>query len=229
MEYMNFIHWCINQYIVMANRVKNSIYRKNGQYTPALLDITLAQKCIFLTALINDLPLVRGDNGIVYDQINQGLIASYEKIKGTWKGKNKECINTSRLYVRESFSGDLFFLQLMIAADDLYYGGDLENNTWVEQNMIDLPVDRELSLNRHARLKDGYKRGGLVDRELGENGGGKRISAKDFLSKFIKIIDKEKDIFYMRDEFGVESQWFDYMKIYNFYEHYWYLAEYEFV
>ena len=79
------------------------------------------------------------------------------------------------------------------------------------------------------RLQDGCKPGGLVDRELGENGGGKRISAKDFLSKFIKIIDKEKDIFYMLDEFGVESQWFDYMKIYNFYEHYWYLAEYEFV
>ena len=54
MEYMNFIHWCINQYIVMANCVKNRIYRKNGQYTPALLDITLAQKCIFLTAMINE-------------------------------------------------------------------------------------------------------------------------------------------------------------------------------
>lgn len=205
MEYMNFIHWCVNQYIVMANCVKNSIYRKNGQYTPALLDITLAQKCIFLTALINDLPFVRGDKGIVYDQINQGLIASYEKIKGTWKGKNKECINTSRLYVGESFSGDLFFLQLMIAADDLYYGGDLENNTWVEQNMINLPVERELSLNRHRE----------------------KINAKNFLSKFTKIIDKEKDIFYMRDEFDVENQWFDYMKIYNFYEYYWYLAEYE--
>ena len=205
MEYMNFIHWCINQYIVMANCVKNSIYRKNAQYTPALLDITLAQKCIFLTALINDLPLVRGDKGIVYDQIKQGLVASYEKIKGTWKGKNKDCINTSRFYVGESFSGDLFFLQLMIAVDDLYYGGDLENNTWVEQYMLDLPVDRELGVNRHRE----------------------KINAKNFLSKFTKIIDKEKDIFYMRDEFGVESQWFDYMKIYNFYEHYWYLAEYE--
>ena len=205
MEYMNFIHWCVNQYIVMANCVKNSIYRKNAQYTPALLDITLAQKCIFLTALINNLPLVREDKRIVYDQIKQGLVASYEKIKGTWKGKNKDCINTSRLYVGESFSGDLFFLQLMIAADDLYYGGDLENNTWVEQNMINLPVERELSLNRHRE----------------------KINAKNFLSKFTKIIDKEKDIFYMRDEFDVENQWFDYMKIYNFYEYYWYLAEYE--
>lgn len=205
MEYMNFIHWCVNQYIVMANCVKNSIYRKNAQYTPALLDITLAQKCIFLTALINNLPLVREDKKIVYDQIKQGLVASYEKIKGTWKGKNKDCINTSRLYVGESFSGDLFFLQLMIAADDLYYGGDLENNTWVEQNMINLPVERELSLNRHRE----------------------KINAKNFLSKFTKIIDKEKDIFYMRDEFDVENQWFDYMKIYNFYEYYWYLAEYE--
>ena len=189
----------------MANCVKNSIYRKNAQYTPALLDITLAQKCIFLTALINNLPLVREDKKIVYDQIKQGLVASYEKIKGTWKGKNKDCINTSRLYVGESFSGDLFFLQLMIAADDLYYGGDLENNTWVEQNMINLPVERELSLNRHRE----------------------KINAKNFLSKFTKIIDKEKDIFYMRDEFDVENQWFDYMKIYNFYEYYWYLAEYE--
>ena len=205
MEYMNFIHWCVNQYIVMANCVKNSIYRKNAQYTPALLDITLAQKCIFLTALINNLPLVREDKKIVYDQIKQGLVASYEKIKGTWKGKNKDCNNTSRLYVGESFSGDLFFLQLMIAADDLYYGGDLENNTWVEQNMINLPVERELSLNRHRE----------------------KINAKNFLSKFTKIIDKEKDIFYMRDEFDVENQWFDYMKIYNFYEYYWYLAEYE--
>lgn len=205
MEYMNFIHWCVNQYIVMANCVKNSIYRKNAQYTPALLDITLAQKCIFLTALINNLPLVREDKKIVYDQIKQGLVASYEKIKGTWKGKNKDCINTSRLYVGESFSGDLFFLQLMIAADDLYYGGDLENNTWVEQYMLDLPVDRELGVNRHRE----------------------KINAKNFLSKFTKIIDKEKDIFYMRDEFDVENQWFDYMKIYNFYEYYWYLAEYE--
>ena len=93
----------------------------------------------------------------------------------------------------------------MIAADDLYYGGDLENNTWVEQNMINLPVERELSLNRHRE----------------------KINAKNFLSKFTKIIDKEKDIFYMRDEFDVENQWFDYMKIYNFYEYYWYLAEYE--
>lgn len=206
MEYMNFIHWCINQYIVMANCVKNRIYRKNGQYTPALLDITLAQKCIFLTAMINDLPFVRGDKRIVYAQIKQGLIASYEKIKGTWKGENKECINTSRLYLGESFSGDLFFLQLMIVADDLYYSEDFENYTWVEQNMIDLPVDRE----------------------LGVNNAGKRINAKNSLSNLKKIIDKEKDIFYMRDEFGVESQWFDYMKIYNFYEHYWYLAEYEF-
>lgn len=206
MEYMNFIHWCINQYIVMANCVKNRIYRKNGQYTPALLDITLAQKCIFLTAMINDLPFVRGDKRIVYAQIKQGLIASYEKIKGTWKGENKECINTSRLYLGESFSGDLFFLQLMIVADDLYYSEDFENYTWVEQNMIDLPVDRE----------------------LGVNNAGKRINAKNSLSNLKKIIDKGKDIFYMRDEFGVESQWFDYMKIYNFYEHYWYLAEYEF-
>lgn len=205
MEYMNFIHWCINQYIVMANRVKNSIYRKNAQYTPALLDITLAQKCIFLTALINDLPLVRGGKGGVYDQIKRGLEASYEKIKGTWKGENKDCINTTRLYVNESFSGDLFFLQLMIVLDDLYYGGDFENNTWVEQYMIDLPVDRG----------------------LGVKGDGQKVNAKNFLSKFTKIIDKEKDIFYMRDEFGVESQWFDYMKIYNFYEYYWYLAEYE--
>ena len=205
MEYMNFIHWCVNQYIVMANCVKNSIYRKNAQYTPALLDITLAQKCIFLTALINNLPLVREDKKIVYDQIKQGLVASYEKIKGTWKGKNKDCINTSRLYVGESFSGDLFFLQLMIAADDLYYGGALETNTWVEQYMLDLPVDRELGVNRHRE----------------------KINAKNFLSKFTKIIDKEKDIFYMRDEFDVENQWFDYMKIYNFYEYYWYLAEYE--
>ena len=190
----------------MANCVKNRIYRKNGQYTPALLDITLAQKCIFLTAMINDLPFVRGDKRIVYAQIKQGLIASYEKIKGTWKGENKECINTSRLYLGESFSGDLFFLQLMIVADDLYYSEDFENYTWVEQNMIDLPVDRE----------------------LGVNNAGKRINAKNSLSNLKKIIDKEKDIFYMRDEFGVESQWFDYMKIYNFYEHYWYLAEYEF-
>ena len=194
MEYMNFIHWCINQYIVMANCVKNRIYRKNGQYTPALLDITLAQKCIFLTAMINDLPFVRGDKRIVYAQIKQGLIASYEKIKGTWKGENKECINTSRLYLGESFSGDLFFLQLMIVADDLYYSEDFENYTWVEQNMIDLPVDRE----------------------LGVNNAGKRINAKNSLSNLKKIIDKGKDIFYMRDEFGVESQWFDYMKIYNF-------------
>ena len=207
MEYMNFIHWCVNQYIVMANRVKNSIYRKNGQYTPALLDITLAQKCIFLTALINDLPLVRGDKGTVYDQIKQGLAASYEKIKGTWKGENKDCINTTRLYISESFSGELFFLQLMIVLDDLYYGGDFEKNTWIEQYMIDLPVDRE----------------------LGVTGDGQKVNAKNFLSKFTKIIDKEKDIFYMRDEFGTESQWFDYMKIYNFYEYYWYLAEYEFV
>lgn len=206
MECMNFIHWCINQYVAMANRVKNSIYRKDAQYTPALLDITLAQKCIFLTALINDLPLVRGDKGMVYDQIKQGLAASYEKIKGTWKGENKDCINTTRLYINESFSGELFFLQLMIAADDLYYSEDFENYTWVEQNMIDLPVDRE----------------------LGVNNAGKRINAKNSLSNLKKIIDKEKDIFYMRDEFGVESQWFDYMKIYNFYEHYWYLAEYEF-
>ena len=205
MEYMNFIHWCINQYIVIANRVKNSIYRKNAQYTPALLDITLAQKGIFLTALINDSPLVREDKGLVYDQIKRGLEASYEKIKGTWKGENKDCINTSRLYVDESFSGDLFFLQLMIVLDDLYYGGDFENNTWVEQYMIDLPVDRE----------------------LGVKGDGQKVNAKNFLSKFTKIIDKEKDIFYMRDEFGIESQWFDYMKIYNFYEYYWYLAEYE--
>lgn len=205
MEYMNFIHWCINQYIVIANRVKNSIYRKNAQYTPALLDITLAQKGIFLTALINDSPLVREDKGLVYDQIKRGLEASYEKIKGTWKGENKDCINTSRLYVDESFSGDLFFLQLMIVLDDLYYGGDFENNTWVEQYMIDLPVDRE----------------------LGVKGDGQKVNAKNFLSKFTKIVDKEKDIFYMRDEFGVESQWFDYMKIYNFYEYYWYLAEYE--
>lgn len=207
MECMNFIHWCINQYVAMANRVKNSIYRKDAQYTPALLDITLAQKCIFLTALINDLPLVRGDKGMVYDQIKQGLAASYEKIKGTWKGENKDCINTTRLYINESFSGELFFLQLMIAADDLYYSEDFENYTWVEQNMIDLPVDRE----------------------LGVNNAGKRINAKNSLSNLKKIIDKEKDIFYMRDEFGVESQWFDYMKIYNFYEYYWYLAEYEFV
>ena len=206
MECMNFIHWCINQYVAMANRVKNSIYRKDAPYTPALLDITLAQKCIFLTALINDLPLVRGDKGMVYDQIKQGLAASYEKIKGTWKGENKDCINTTRLYINESFSGELFFLQLMIAADDLYYSEDFENYTWVEQNMIDLPVDRE----------------------LGVNNAGKRINAKNSLSNLKKIIDKEKDIFYMRDEFGVESQWFDYMKIYNFYEHYWYLAEYEF-
>lgn len=206
MECMNFIHWCINQYVAMANRVKNSIYRKDAQYTPALLDITLAQKCIFLTALINDLPLVRGDKGMVYDQIKQGLAASYEKIKGTWKGENKDCINTTRLYINESFSGELFFLQLMIVADDLYYSEDFENYTWVEQNMIDLPVDRE----------------------LGVNNAGKRINAKNSLSNLKKIIDKEKDIFYMRDEFGVESQWFDYMKIYNFYEHYWYLAEYEF-
>lgn len=205
MEYMNFIHWCINQYVVMANRVKGSIYRKNAQYTPALLDITLAQKCIFLTALINDLPLVRGDKGTVYDQTKQGLTASYEKIKGTWKGENKDCINTTRLYINESFSGELFFLQLMIVLDDLYYGGDFENNTWIEQYMIDLPVDRE----------------------LGVKGDGQKVNAKNFLSIFTKIIDKEKDIFYMRDEFGVESQWFDYMKIYNFYEYYWYLAEYE--
>lgn len=205
MEYMNFIHWCINQYIGMANLVKNSIYKKNSQYTPALLDITLAQKCIFLTALINDLPLVQGDKGVVYDQIKRGLDASYEKIKGTWKGQSKECINTARLYMDESFSGDLFFLQLMIASDDLYYGGDLGNNIWVELNMIDLPVDRELGVKR----------------------AGQEVDAKDFLSKFTKIIDKEKNIFYMRDEFGVESQWFDYMKIYNFYEYYWYLAEHE--
>ena len=207
MEYMNFIHWCINQYVVMANRVKSSIYRKNAQYTPALLDITLAQKCIFLTALINDLPFVRGDKETVYDQIMQGLAASYEKIKGTWKGDNKDCINTTRLYINESFSGELFFLQLMIVLDDLYYGGDFEKNTWIEQYMIDLPVDRE----------------------LGVTGDGQKVNAKNFLSKFTKIIDKEKDIFYMRDEFGTESQWFDYMKIYNFYEYYWYLAEYEFV
>ena len=206
MEYMNFIHWCINQYVVMANRVKSSIYRKNAQYTPALLDITLAQKCIFLTALINDLPLLRGDKEIVYDQIKCGLEASYEKIKGTWKGENKECVNTTRLYVNESFSGELFFLQLMIMLDDLYYGGDFENNTWIEQYMIDLPVNRE----------------------LGVKGDGQKVNAKNFLSKFTKIIDKGKDIFYMRDEFGVERQWFDYMKIYNFYEYYWYLAEYEF-
>lgn len=205
MEYMNFIHWCINQYVVMANRVKSSIYRKNAQYTPALLDITLAQKCIFLTALINDLPLLRGGKEVVYDQIKHGLEASYEKIKGTWKGKNKECVNTTRLYVDESFSGELFFLQLMIMLDDLYYGGDFENNTWIEQYMIDLPVNRE----------------------LGVKGDGQKVNAKNFLSKFTKIIDKGKDIFYMRDEFGVERQWFDYMKIYNFYEYYWYLAEYE--
>ena len=131
--------------------------------------------------------------------------ASYEKIKGTWKGENKECVNTTRLYVNESFSGELFFLQLMIMLDDLYYGGDFENNTWIEQYMIDLPVNRE----------------------IGIKGDGQKVNAKNFLSKFTKIIDKGKDIFYMRDEFGIESQWFDYMKIYNFYEYYWYLAEYE--
>ena len=48
MEYTNFVHWCINQYIMMSNRVKNSIYRKNMQYTPSLLDITLAQNVFFL-------------------------------------------------------------------------------------------------------------------------------------------------------------------------------------
>lgn len=203
---MNFIHWCINQYIVMANRVKNSIYRKNAQYTPALLDITLVQKCIFLTALINDFPFVREDKRVIYDQIKRGVEASYEKIKGTWKGENKYCINASRLYVDGKFSGDLFFLQLMIVLDDLYYDGDIEKSRWVKKNMIDLPVDRELL-------------GKIV---------GQKVNAKDFLRNFNKIVEKEKDIFCMQDEFGVEIQWFDYMKIYNFYEYYWYLAEYEF-
>lgn len=204
MEYMNFIHWCINQYIMMTDRVKHTIYRKNAQYTPALLDITLAQKCIFLTALINNVPFMREGKEEIYEQIKRGLEASYEKIKGTWKKQSKDCINTARLYVDENFSGDLFFLQLMIAADDLYYSGDAQIE-WVEKNMINLPIERELGRNR-------------LEQE---------VNAEDFLGKFANIIDKEKTIFYMRDEFGTERQWFDYMKIYNFYEYYWYLAEYE--
>ena len=202
MEYMNFIHWCINQYIMMTDRVKHTIYRKNAQYTPALLDITLAQKCIFLTALINNVPFMREGKEEIYEQIKRGLEASYEKIKGTWKKQSKDCINTARLYVDENFSGDLFFLQLMIAADDLYYSGDAQIE-WVEKNMINLPIERELGRNR-------------LEQE---------VNAEDFLGKFANIIDKEKTIFYMRDEFGTERQWFDYMKIYNFYEYYWYLAE----
>ena len=189
---------------MMTDRVKHTIYRKNAQYTPALLDITLAQKCIFLTALINNVPFMREGKEEIYEQIKRGLEASYEKIKGTWKKQSKDCINTARLYVDENFSGDLFFLQLMIAADDLYYSGDAQIE-WVEKNMINLPIERELGRNR-------------LEQE---------VNAEDFLGKFANIIDKEKTIFYMRDEFGTERQWFDYMKIYNFYEYYWYLAEYE--
>lgn len=204
MEYMDFIHWCINQYIIMTNRVKNSIYRKNAQYTPALLDITLAQECIFLTALVNDFSFVRENKKEVYNQIGCGLEASYEKITGTWKNKKKACINTAKIYVDETFSGDLFFLQLMIAQDDLYYGND-QQNEWIKQNMIDLPVEREVNGKKFQ----------------GE------VNAQDFLDKFAQIINRERTIFYMRDEFGTETQWFDYMKIYNFYEHYWYLAQYD--
>ena len=137
MEYTNFVHWCINQYIMMSNRVKNSIYRKNMQYTPSLLDITLAQKCIFLTAVLNDLPFVRENKQNSFNQIGKVLEASYEKIKGNWKNKSKICVNTMKYYVETNVSYNSFFLQLLIAQDDLYYGGEVNLTRWIEENMID--------------------------------------------------------------------------------------------
>ena len=204
MEYTNFVHWCINQYIMMSNRVKNSIYRKNMQYTPSLLDITLAQKCIFLTAVLNDLPFVRENKQNSFNQIGKVLEASYEKIKGNWKNKSKICVNTMKYYVETNVSYNSFFLQLLIAQDDLYYGGEVNLTRWIEDNMIDLPVDCETVKN--------------VSRE--------DVRAERYLETLSGIIKKEEQIFYMKDEFGVDSLWFDYMKIYNFYEHYWYMCEF---
>ena len=111
------------------------------------MDITLAQKCIFLTAVLNDLPFVRDNKQNSFNQIGKVLEASYEKIKGNWKNKSKICVNTMKYYVETNVSYNSFFLQLLIALDDLYYGGEVNLARWIEDNMIDLPVDCETVKN----------------------------------------------------------------------------------
>lgn len=198
MEYKDFVKWCVNQYLQIVDQFKGRIYHKHLSYAPYLVNRERLEKAVFMTALYNGAPFTD------LDRIDEILNVSYEQVKGNWKAENMTCMNLSRFPVSRNTPYQIFFMTLLVVEDDLYYSGDRDTVNWIRDSMAALPVCWE----------------------QGIPGKGLCGSTEENLARLQTLLRNYRDYFY-----PVESQLgrrfcVDYMRICNFYEYYWNLAQY---
>lgn len=198
MEYREFVQWCANQYLQITDRFKGRIYSASGSYAPYLVERKRLEKAVYLTALFNGISLRD------FTRIEETLNVSYEQIHGTWKGEKKICMNLSRYPVYQDIPYQVFFLTLLVLEDELYYTDKKEKYGWIERYMVDLPILWE----------------------SGEQLKPLSVDENENMKCLQEMLRDYSDFFYPVDAPLGRRFCMDYMRICNFYEYYWCLAEY---
>ncbi len=206
MEVKIFVQWCVNQYLDLIQIFKNSIYEKDSNFQPGLVERNRLAKLIYLTALLNEYEEIIGNSGNALEQIRNILDSFYETVQGRWNGKIEKHTNLWKYQVEKEFEYDCFFLQLFILELFLRRLGDINNIDWIEKYLINVPLQYEANYDEEndyiISLSD-------VD---------------DGLNRLSRLMEENTYIFEPSDK---NIYRVDYLKIYFFYEKYFFMNKYK--
>ena len=206
MEVKIFVQWCVNQYLDLIQIFKNSIYEKDSNFQPGLVERNRLAKLIYLTALLNEYEEIIGNSGNALEQIRNILDSFYETVQGRWNGKIEKHTNLWKYHVEKEFEYDCFFLQLFILELFLRRLGDINYIDWIEKYLINVPLQYETNYDEEndyiISLSD-------VD---------------DGLNRLSRLMEENTYIFEPSDK---NIYRVDYLKIYFFYEKYFFMNKYK--
>ena len=206
MEVKIFVQWCVNQYLDLIQIFKNFIYEKDSNFQPGLVERNRLAKLIYLTALLNEYEEIIGNSGNALEQIRNILDSFYETVQGRWNGKIEKHTNLWKYQVEKEFEYDCFFLQLFILELFLRRLGDINNIDWIEKYLINVPLQYEANYDEEndyiISLSD-------VD---------------DGLNRLSRLMEENTYIFEPSDK---NIYRVDYLKIYFFYEKYFFMNKYK--
>lgn len=200
MDIKSLVQWCVNRYLSLVERYKGALYERDMYFQPNLIKRDKLAKLIFLTALLNN----REDEEEIYSNseemlsaIERTLDSLYENIKGYWDESWTICMNLWKYKEKVNYEYNCFFFQLLIVEYFVRRLKQEDEIEWLEHKLIELPIY--------------YERG----EEL------RKIAAKDSLKKLMELLEEYAYIFNINER-GLRLET---VKIYSFYERYFYLAE----
>lgn len=144
MELKSFVQWSINQYLDLIQMFKQHLYRQNSNFQPNLVERARMKRLLYLTLLFNeDAQFLENEKVDILSELEIILDSLYEKVQGYWNGIYSTHMNLWKYSINIEYDYNCFFFQLFIVELFLKYSGDYETVEWIENYLVDIPIQYE--------------------------------------------------------------------------------------